>query len=338
MNSTFAKWSLLSWLLLAFVPGIAPAQGVHILELYSNAGGDVQFIVLTVDPLVANATLVSTQGSQAHTYTQALPPADAPAVIAHRFLLATRSFVAQHGIAADFILPDNFLFTHDAQLSSGYTTVSFDLPGDGIHSLYTLIDYDIAAYELVEGVAVATNHAGTVVALGPLDVAGQVEYYNAVLDQYFLTSFPAEIDALDSGAIAGWQRTGQTIPTWTGPELAVLPNVGPACRVLVGDSHFFALSLPQPAALPDECHRAFTIPGARVEAWDAFYAAPPDPATGSCTPGDAPLYRLWNARGTGHRYTTQRTIRDAMVQEGYVAEGFGPDSVSLCVAGGAALQ
>jgi hypothetical protein len=50
----------------------------------------------------------------------------------------------------------------------------------------------------------------------------------------------------------------------------------------------------------------------------------------------APLYPLWNAHGTGHRNTIERSIRDDMVQDGYVAEGYGPDAVSLCVAGGTA--
>ena len=35
-----------------------------------------------------------------------------------------------------------------------------------------------------------------------------VEYYNAALDHYFITPLADEIDALDSGRIAGWGRTG----------------------------------------------------------------------------------------------------------------------------------
>ena len=42
-------------------------------------------------------------------------------------------------------------------------------------------------------------------------------------------------------------------------------------------------------------------------------------------------YRVWDARAdTNHRYTTSRTIRDQMVAMGWVAEGYGPDSVIMC--------
>ena len=35
-----------------------------------------------------------------------------------------------------------------------------------------------------------------------------IEYYNASLDHYFVTSFANEIADLDGGVFAGWQRTG----------------------------------------------------------------------------------------------------------------------------------
>ena len=47
-------------------------------------------------------------------------------------------------------------------------------------------------------VAVAPAQAGT------LDA---VEYYNAALDHYFVTSMPNEIAKLDAGGFVGWQRT-----------------------------------------------------------------------------------------------------------------------------------
>ena len=39
--------------------------------------------------------------------------------------------------------------------------------------------------------------------------ATSVEYYNATLDHFFTSSLQADIDALDSGRLAGWARTGQ---------------------------------------------------------------------------------------------------------------------------------
>jgi hypothetical protein len=43
------------------------------------------------------------------------------------------------------------------------------------------------------------------------------------------------------------------------------------------------------------------------------------------------VYRVWNRRAdTNHRYTASRTVRDAMVAQGYAAEGSGPDVVTFC--------
>jgi hypothetical protein len=45
-----------------------------------------------------------------------------------------------------------------------------------------------------------------------------VEYYYAAWDQYFVTSSPDEIAALDGGAFGGvCQRTGQTFTVWSQP-------------------------------------------------------------------------------------------------------------------------
>jgi hypothetical protein len=35
-----------------------------------------------------------------------------------------------------------------------------------------------------------------------------VEYYNAALDHYFISPLQPDIDALDSGRLPGWSRTG----------------------------------------------------------------------------------------------------------------------------------
>ena len=62
-----------------------------------------------------------------------------------------------------------------------------------------------------------------------------------------------------------------------------------------------------------------------------FYIALPDIASGTCPAGTSPVYRLWNARAdSNHRYTADRTTRDAMIARGYIAEGYGPDGVVMC--------
>jgi hypothetical protein len=57
----------------------------------------------------------------------------------------------------------------------------------------------------------------------------------------------------------------------------------------------------------------------------------PDVSTGDCTSGGTPVYRVWNNRvDSNHRYVTSIADRDAMVAKGYVREGYGPNSVTLC--------
>jgi len=62
-----------------------------------------------------------------------------------------------------------------------------------------------------------------------------------------------------------------------------------------------------------------------------FYIVLPDTTTGACPTGSSPVYRLWNNRvDTNHRYTTNVVVRNQMLAAGYVAEGYGPDIVSMC--------
>jgi hypothetical protein len=54
-------------------------------------------------------------------------------------------------------------------------------------------------------------------------------------------------------------------------------------------------------------------------------------ALGACPAGDIPVYRLFNNRAdANHRYTTSIAIRDQMAARGYIAEGYGPNNVTLC--------
>jgi hypothetical protein len=95
--------------------------------------------------------------------------------------------------------------------------------------------------------------------------------------------------------------------------------------VLLGESHFYSI-------LATECADVAQYP-AHLETRSAFFAALPDTATGACRADETPMYRLWNPRGSDHRYTTKPAVRDQMVARGYIVEGYGPVPVAMCVAG-----
>lgn len=158
-----------------------------------------------------------------------------------------------------------------------------------------------------------------------------IEFHHAALDHYFVTANPAEVDALDTGHIVGWQRTGESFNVMRS-DAGTGSSYVPVCR-FYGlperglDSHFYSASL-------DECEAvAAGYDGAWVrESDDAFYVVRTNETTGDC-PGDTrPVYRLWNARfDSNHRYTTSPAIKAEMIERGYVPEGYGPDKVAFCV-------
>ncbi|MCE7876625.1 MAG: hypothetical protein DYH14_04685 [Betaproteobacteria bacterium PRO3] len=171
---------------------------------------------------------------------------------------------------------------------------------------------------------------GRILRLGsaPAGTVPVVEYHHAGLDHYFITSDPAEIAGLDSGAIAGWRRTGEGFRAFAS---AVAGSV-PICRFWLppgfGSSHFFS-------ANPDECAIAQAVyPQFVLESPAAMQLASPDRATGACPSGTLPVYRIWNRRpDTNHRYTLSPDTRDRMVAAGGVAEGYGPGAVAMCSPG-----
>jgi hypothetical protein len=147
-----------------------------------------------------------------------------------------------------------------------------------------------------------------------------VEYYRGDYDHYFVTASPQEIEALDTGRVSGWIRTGESF------GVLELDAVGSAnvCRYWSvqpfgggRSSHFYS-------PFARECVMVKGDPGWVFEG-EVFAMMLPD-AAGECTDGTVPLYRLYNNGRSGapnHRYTTSPTIRSAMLVQGWIAEGAG---------------
>jgi hypothetical protein len=169
------------------------------------------------------------------------------------------------------------------------------------------------------------NEAGTAwfddLVAGRIQTA--VEFYASALDHYFISTDPAEIAALDSGAIKGWSRTGYSFNTYASMSI----GTSPVCRFYIppayGDSHFFGRGVSECAAT----HVKFPV--FDYESEEVF--AMELPVNGICGGATIPVYRVFDNRAdANHRYTTDRSVRDAMVAKGWVAEGDGPDAVVMC--------
>jgi len=160
-----------------------------------------------------------------------------------------------------------------------------------------------------------------------------VEFYNATLQHYFMTTNPPEIDDLDTGVHPGWERTGLRFLAYSSP----VPGASPVCRFYrtpgFGDSHFYSASAAECQAVLAQPAK---FPGWTYESSAVFYVALPDPVSGACPAGDVPVWRFFNQVTTNHRYTADRMIRDAMRADPatWVAEGYGPDQTIMCAPAG----
>ena len=162
--------------------------------------------------------------------------------------------------------------------------------------------------------------------------ATSVEYYNATLDHFFTSSLQADIDALDSGRLAGWARTGQAF----GATSCGRPGTRSRLPVLhpAGQGRF-ALLLGCAGRVPGGAGQDRQVDpnyaGYFYESPAAWYTALPDRLTGTCPAGTVPVWRLWNGRvDSNHRYTANRAVRDQMLALGHTLEGYGPSGAGMC--------
>ena len=167
---------------------------------------------------------------------------------------------------------------------------------------------------------------------GATGTALAIEYFDAFLGHYFITTLASEQAALDAGAIAGWKRTGAWFTAYA-PGQGVADGARAVCRYYgrpeAGlDTHFYSASASECAAVAQRFPDAWILESAEL-----FDVALPDQASGECVPGHLPVYRLWNAgASSNHRYTTDASTRRSMIAAGWIAEGYGGSGIAMCSA------
>lgn len=157
-----------------------------------------------------------------------------------------------------------------------------------------------------------------------------VEFYNSILDHYFITGVESEAAAIDQGAAGdGWTRTGEKFQAWS---LGASDEATTVCRfygsIMPGpNSHFYSVS-------PQECRFQMDlqalIPDDRPR-WNfegyAFSILPPNPgALEPCPDTTLSVYRAYNngykqGEDSNHRYMTDLKLMDEMVAKGWIDEG-----------------
>ncbi len=168
----------------------------------------------------------------------------------------------------------------------------------------------------------------------PKEIVDVTEFYAASSNHYFLTANPQEAAGLSANANSGWVATGERFQAYASASGQRVP----VCR-FYGDysigpnSHFYtanpaectqlrALQKPKPISVPqwnfEENAFAVTLPGS-------------DAGGANCAGGASAVYRVYNNRfaqnDSNHRYTTKRSIYDAMISQGWLGEG-----VVMCAA------
>ena len=299
----------------------------RIEQLYTNADGTVQFVVLRES---ANAdgehqwggrTLSTTggpAGAQQIVFPRNLPSASTAGT---RVLVATPAFATLGVVAPDYTIPAGFLPLAGGTINfAGVDQFAFGaLPTDGVTAL---------SRAGVPMGNLATNFAGASgsVTAGP-PTALAVEFHHAGFDHYFVTHVPAEIALLDAGeTIKGWARTGASFLVYAAAGSAT----SPVCRFYIppakGDSHFYGRGVA-------ECEATGAANPTFVNEDPRFFHVVL-PEAGTCPAGHVPVYRVFSNRpDANHRYMIDRALRDAMTAKSppWLAEGDGPDLVVMCV-------
>ncbi|MFO1305504.1 MAG: hypothetical protein U1F54_17390 [Burkholderiales bacterium] len=316
-------FAMLAWLLAAAPAAQAAFHMFRIQQVFTNADGTVQFVVLREccgvdgENLLNGVALRSTSGGVTRTFTfpRNLPSSE---TAGHNVLIATQGFANLGIVTPDYVIPDGFVPVGGGTLSyAGVSQLTFGpLPTDGRML--------ITGGQTVPNVA--TNFAGQSASVGAAPPSAlAVEFYNAGLDHYFLSHVAAEIADLDNGVHPGWARTGQSFRVFASASA----QNSPVCRFYIppakGDSHFYGRGT-------QECTETGSKNPTFVNEDPQFFFVVL-PAAGVCPAGTINVYRAFDNRAdANHRYMVDPAIRDLMEsQRHWVIEGDGPDRVVMCV-------
>jgi len=166
--------------------------------------------------------------------------------------------------------------------------------------------------------------AGSAVAQ-PSSTVDAIEYFNSRSGQYYRTTVPAEISAIDqSGSASGWARTGQSFKVWRTQADA---PVGAIPLVKLTSLSFATPSAPQVCSL-SKTSKLTPLSGAAANCpvqTSVTYVLPAD-ASGNCATGTQPVFQA--ASPIGIRLANQLSVYQEMFDRGWQAQG-----ASICVPG-----
>jgi len=316
------------------LPAAASFHTFELEQLYSNADGSIQFMVLKESSgfngqnLLIGHTVTSNQAEVHHTFPF-LNDLPSSSTANHSFLIATSAFAALGIVTPDYVMPAGFLFTDGGTVNyAGVDGMTYTaLPTDGVNALNrngTTSQNQAKNFAGASGTVPAGTNTTTVTV---------VEYHHATFDHYFITPVADEIAKLDAKAppFQDWSRTGFSFKAYVN---ATAP-VGSVAICRFFNDHFAPKSSHFYAAHGFGCEATLSLfPDWTLEDDKLFNTMLPD-SDGACPVGTIPVYRLYN-NGMGaapnHRFVTSLAERQKMIDLNFVPEGAGI-GVGMCVPG-----
>jgi serine protease len=149
-----------------------------------------------------------------------------------------------------------------------------------------------------------------------------LEFYNTLLDHYFIAAGQDEIDAIAAGGAGpGWELTGESFKVWPSMPSDTVVAAAPVCRfygALAGgpNSHFFTASA-------EECALVKSQGGWFYEGIGFYIRPVGNPRV--CPAGWLSVNRAYNngfvRNDSNHRFTTSDSSIRSMEARGWTVEG-----------------